>query len=204
MARRSDHSKEQIKEMALDAAQELAAKDGMSGISARKITSAIGYTVGTLYLEFKNLDDLLLHVNARTLDSMYKELKQASEQCQSPTDCILAIGRAYVNFATQNPHQWNMIFEHRLAEDEQAPHWFIQKVDVAFELVEQQLKKLMSNHSSEKITHTSRALWCSVHGICALAVTSKLESSDAAYIQGLTDSLIKYFLAGLTLELKGE
>jgi len=204
MARRSDHSKEEIKELALIAAEKIVSEDGYSGLSARKIAKEIGYTVGTLYLVFSNLDDLIIHVNARTLDNLYTVLRRSSVKCRQPKTCILAIGRAYVAFATDYPRHWTMIFEHSLSDKGLLPDWFNSKVAAMFELVEQQLQPLMIGQPKRKLSQAARTLWCGVHGICALAVTNKLELTDTESIQHLTDSLIKYYLTGLALDLKGE
>ena len=204
MARRSDHSKEQIREMALSAAEKIVAKDGASGLSARKIAEKIGYTVGTLYLVFDNQDDLILQVNARTLTELYQHLKHASEKCRQPRTCIIAIGRAYVEFAVRYPERWKLIFEHSLPGGLSVPEWFQVKVNVMFDLVEQQLLPLLATQSKRKLSQTARTLWCGVHGICVLAVTNKLEDNDIGTIQGLTDSLIHYFISGLLQELAGD
>ena len=204
MARRSEHSKEQIRDMALVAAEKIAAKDGLSGLSARKIAKEIGYTVGTLYLVFRNLDDLVLHVNARTLDALYEQMQRSLQKCRQPRTCVVGLGRAYVQFATDNPKLWNMVFEHQLTEDDQVPHWFADKVNKMFQLVETQLIPLLEHHSEKKIDMVSKAIWCGVHGICSLAVTGKLDIRDAESINVLTDSLINNYLAGLATTLKGE
>ncbi|MDH5325970.1 MAG: TetR/AcrR family transcriptional regulator [Gammaproteobacteria bacterium] len=210
MARRSDHSKDEIREMALAAASALADRHGLSGISARKVATDIGYTVGTLYLVFKNLDDVILHVNAQTLDQLFSQLREATQDCKEPTQCILAMARAYVGFATRYPKRWSMVFEHNLPEGEPVPDWLALKVNDMFELVETQLISLIPpqheigvggsdlvNNSTSERQQVSRTIWCGVHGICALAVTGKLEIGGAESINVLTDSLIKNYLAGL-------
>ena len=77
MARRSDHSREELYVMALAAAREIAEKDGLRGLKARRISREIGYTVGTLYNVFSNLDDLIIHLNGTTLDALYVSCAQA-------------------------------------------------------------------------------------------------------------------------------
>ena len=54
MARRSDHTREEIREMALVATEQIVSVAGFSALSARKIAKKIGYTVGSLYLLFDN------------------------------------------------------------------------------------------------------------------------------------------------------
>ena len=60
MARRKDHSHDQLHKMALDATREIAEKEGLSGITARRIAKQIGYSPGTLYNVFENLEDLII------------------------------------------------------------------------------------------------------------------------------------------------
>ena len=89
MARRSEHSKEEIRDMALAAAQDIVKAEGLAGLSARKIAKKIGYTVGTLYLVFKNQDDLILTINARTLDALAAKMQDALQKCRQPRTCIV-------------------------------------------------------------------------------------------------------------------
>ena len=210
MARRSDHSKEEITEMTLLAAEKIVDAQGYSGLSARKIAAEIGYTVGTLYLVFKNQDELTLTVNARTLDSLYTHLAAAVEECDSPQSCAIIMGRAYIEFAKSFPNRWNMIFEHKIPDDALIPIWYESRVEQIFELIEQQLAPLMTNQTDQKLAQVARTLWCGVHGICVLAMTKKLRilgagvgNEGGSTVEILTDSLINNFLAGLKMELKG-
>ena len=85
MGRRSEHSRDQIAGMALEAASRLVQAHGLSGLSARRIAAEIGYTPGTLYLVFRNLDELILHLNGTTLDALFQRLETAhGETRKSP------------------------------------------------------------------------------------------------------------------------
>ena len=59
VGRRSDHTRAEIRSMAVDAAEVLVVREGYGGLTARKVAAQIGYTVGTLYLVFQNLDELV-------------------------------------------------------------------------------------------------------------------------------------------------
>jgi len=210
MARRSDHSKEEITEMILLAAEKIVDAQAYTGLSARKIAAEIGYTVGTLYLVFKNQDELTLTVNARTLDKLYAHLETSVENCDSPQSCVIIMGRAYIEFAKAYPNRWNMIFEHKIPDEALIPIWYESRVEQIFELIEQQLAPLMTNQTDQKLAQVARTLWCGVHGICVLAMTKKLrilgagvDSGGSSTVEILTDSLINNFLAGLKMELKG-
>ena len=74
MARRSDHTREELRRMALDAARAIIESDGLRALSTRRLAKAIGYTPGTLYQLFEDLDDLIIEVNVETLDALHAAL----------------------------------------------------------------------------------------------------------------------------------
>ena len=84
MGRRSDHSREELEEMAIDAAAKIVETEGFQSLTARKVASKIGYTVGTLYHVFRNFDDLVIHLNARTIDEMAELIQKAVKRKRSP------------------------------------------------------------------------------------------------------------------------
>lgn len=204
MARRNEHSKDELREMILRATEMLVDSGGLQQMSTRKIAQMIGYTVGTLYLFFKNLDDLILQVNARTLDRMLDDLRTVTEDGIDPRSNIIAMGHAYVLFAVEHPERWRMVFEHTLAPGEPVPDWFTTKIDDLFGLVEKHVADYLggSGKSNLQSKSATQALWCGVHGICALSVTNKVDIPGITSVQELTDSLITHFLAGVGAQSK--
>ncbi len=198
MARRSDHSREEIRDMALAAAEAIVADQGLPAVSARKVAGAIGYTVGTLYLVFDNLDDLLLQVNARTLDRLHRQIIEEQSCCADARERLLQLGHSYIRFADAEPHAWKMIFEHRLSDDRGAPPWFRDKVARMFALVEERLTQLSPARAPREIAQAARALWGGVHGICMLAISGTLGVAGVESVQEVTQTLMSHFLQGFT------
>lgn len=198
MARRSDHSREQIREMALAAAEKIVAEQGYPALSSRKVAAAIGYTVGTLYLVFENLDDLILQVNARTLDRLHRRMLADQKRCPDTRACLLQLGHSYILFADEEPHAWQMVFEHRLADERGSPDWFREKVARMFALVEEHLAPLANDRSQREIAQAARALWGGVHGICTLAITHTLGVAGVESVQEITQILMSNFLSGFS------
>ena len=198
MARRSDHSREELRELALAAAEHIVVEQGYEGLSARKVASAIGYTVGTLYLVFENLDELILHINARTLDRLHARMSESQSQCKDARDCLLQLGQVYIRFADDDPHRFAMVFAHRSSEDRGIPAWYQEKIARMFALVEEKLEPLAKQQTRDEITQASRALWGGVHGICILALSDNLGVAGVDSVQDLTQSLISNYLKGFT------
>jgi AcrR family transcriptional regulator len=198
MARRSDHSREEIREMALQAAEEIVVDKGFEGLSARKVAASIGYTVGTLYLVFENIDDLILKVNARTLDRLYARLAETRAGARDGRDWLLQLGEVYIRFADEDPHRWSMIFEHRLSEGRDLPDWYQEKIERMFATVEEALTPLAGGRPRKEIAQAARVIWGGVHGICILALGDRLGVAGVDSVQDLTESLISNYLTGFT------
>ena len=65
MGRRSSHTPQQLKDLILEAAYEIIEVQGLAGLSAREVARRIGYSPGTIYNMFENLDDVVLRIEAR-------------------------------------------------------------------------------------------------------------------------------------------
>jgi len=196
MARRNDHSRDEIREMALAAAEEIVASQGMEGLSARRVAQTIGYTVGTLYHVFANLDDLIVQLNGRTLDQLHRHMLEGISPEASAYTTLQTLGDRYLRFASEETHRWEMVFKHRLPEERKAPAWLREKVSRTFALVETQLKALAPHRQTREITLAARALWGGVHGICILALTGNLGIAGVDSVAYLTHSLMDNYLAG--------
>ncbi len=197
MGRRNEHTREELREISLRAAEQLVAEHGLAGLSTRKVVAGIGYTVGSLYIVFRNLDDLIVQMNERTLDVLYGKLATAVADPPSPTAAIRALAQAYLNFALTETNRWLALYEHRLPEGQTVPDSFTDKVARMFDLVQRHLGRLCPHRSPEDIALAARALWSGVHGVCVLSLDRKLESIGGRPMREVADSLLDNYLAGL-------
>lgn len=196
MARRSDHSREEIHQMALDAAEAIVSAEGYKGLSARKLATAINYTVGTLYLVFQNLDDIVLQVNERTLDALYHWLQTHTSQETAPDAQIHALASAYITYAKANTARWSMLFEYIAEKGNDFPDDYQLKVGKVFGLVEAALKPMAGQASAIELEQAARVLWASVHGICLLKIRQRLDLAGGQSTEDMTRLLIDNFLCG--------
>ncbi len=198
MGRRNEHTREELREIALQAAEHLVAEHGLAGLSTRKVVGRIGYTVGSLYMVFRNLDDLIAQMNERTLETLQARLIAAIADRPPPAAAIRTLAQVYITFALAETHRWLAIYQHRMPEGQPLPESFTDKVTGMFELVQQQLALLCPQRSPGEIASAARALWSGVHGICILGFDQKLEMVGGRPIQEVTGSLLDHYLAGFT------
>lgn len=201
MARRSDHTREELKQLILDKAWKIAGKKGFEGLTARAIAAEAGYAPGTIYNLFKSMDDLILQINARTLDLLYETLSNpaCNDPKKSPSGNMKAMAASYMAFARDYRPYWLMLFHFRLPEGRKVQKWYQGKIDALFEPLEKLLTPLFTERQKNKRKMAARVLWSSVHGLCFLQETGKVSivSGDDGQAGDMAAYLIDTFLAGL-------
>ncbi len=196
MGRRSEHSAEELREMILTAASDLILTHGLAGISAREIARKIDYSPGTLYNAFRNLDDVILTIQARLLDALDARLADLPLDGDPHAD-IQRIATAYVAFTHENARLWNLLFEHHLPPGTPVPDWYRSKLDGLMTRLENALKPLMANGGPDVTRRAAGVLWASVHGITSLSTADKLTNVTRETADALVSDLISRYLDGI-------
>ena len=194
MARRSDHSRDELRTLILGAAREIAEEEGLSGLTARRIADRIGYAPGTIYNLFENLDDLILQVRGETLDAIFVYLSADASEGE-PVDVLLSIANRYIAFVRKHANLWNLMFEHRLSDNAHVPDWYHEKSLRAMKLAEDALSGLFPSGQEAERFHHAQVLWTSLHGICSIQIGGKLVVNESA--ESMARSLITNYVAGL-------
>ena len=196
MGRRSTHTPEQLRQLILDAAQAIIEVNGLAGLSAREIARRIGYSPGTIYNMFQNLDDVVLHIEARVLDALDERLKAALAD-GAPEEKVSRLAEAYLAFTQERPKLWNLLFEHYMPADSQTPAWYQQKLELLMSRVETAMAPLFPPEADIERHRAARVLWAGVHGITSLATANKLSNVTTEAANLLVRDLIKNYLTGV-------
>jgi len=196
MGRRSIHTPEELRELIIQAATEIIEQDGLEGLSAREIAKRIGYSPGTLYNVFENLDDLLLTIEARLLDRLSERLAD-TDTSGTPEQRLRRLAEVYFTFTQESPKLWNLLVEHRLPAGRQVPTWYRAKLESLLTPLEDALAPLVAGSDSSTRKRAARTLWAGVHGMTSLSTANKLSPVTAQVGQSLVDDLVTTYLAGL-------
>jgi AcrR family transcriptional regulator len=95
----------------LAAARDLLAETGdQEAVSVRAVAERVGVTTPSIYLHFKDKDDLLDAVCAEVFEALGVALAEASALDGSPLERLIAQGRAYVHFALEKPEHYRLAF----------------------------------------------------------------------------------------------
>lgn len=193
MARRYEHSQEEIKAMVLRAASKIVVEEGAAALNVRHIAKNIGYTVGSVYMVFENMADLVLHMNSETLDeiatafdkidsdSAYRDLEQMVEH--------------YFMFAVLKFNRWSMLFGNRFIDSTQFPEWYRTKLNQPAILIAKKIAALHPLNTVQQNRQSSTALWGGIQGICFLTITGKTDKTTIAEAQESLRVLVRSIVA---------
>jgi len=109
IAERKEREKEEMKRRILDAAQKLFLENGYEKVSIRNIADAIEYSPATIYLYFKDKNELLFALHQEAFHKLTGEFQQVLRE-QDPYERLVAMGRTYVRFAVENPEMFDLMF----------------------------------------------------------------------------------------------
>lgn len=193
MARRNDHTREELIELTLKKVKEFLAVHPHHDLSLRKVATQIGYVPSTLVNVFGNYNLLLLQVVAQTVDELQIEASKALEQSNSTEEALFNLAYCYHDFAQQNPYRWQLIFQHTM-NGEDLPDWQSNRIEAMTGMLEKLIAILSPNKSPIEIVQASRVLWAGVHGITVLSVDDKFFTSDPIDGKALIENLLLNYL----------
>lgn len=200
MGRRSSHTPEELRELIIVAATEVIEGAGLAGLSAREIARRIGYSAGTLYNVFADIDDLVLTIEQRLLEKLALQLNEVPKAADA-TQHVCDLAAAYLAFTQLRPRLWNLLFEHHMPHDWKVPPHFQARMDALLGIVEQALKPILTDADPARRQRATRVLWASVHGITSLATAEKLTNVTAENAALLVDDVVRTYIAGLQAEM---
>jgi AcrR family transcriptional regulator len=175
LARRSDHTRDELEALILAEAHKLLAETGLQRFSAREVAKRIGYSVGTLYNVFGSLDRMLLAVNSRTFVTWAAEIGERLAGAGPEGDRIALLVRAYFDFATSNPNLWTAIYHHRLPPGEEIPDTYFRQRGELTSILEDEIARVLPAEARDRARPLARSLLATVHGHVVFMITGTFD-----------------------------
>lgn len=194
--RRSGHAQRgkegDTRQAILDAAVKLFLEHGHESFSLRQVARAIGYTPTTIYLYFKDKDDLLFHVVIEGFRHFGAMLEAGYAEGRTPIERLVGIGRAYVRFGLENPLHYRLMFMERgeFFRREPPPGFEapLEAFDILLSTVEECIR---SGHLQGGDPYTAAvAVWAAVHGYVALALSMPALMPDRSAVEAMIYEMV--------------
>jgi AcrR family transcriptional regulator len=188
ISNRKERQKEELRVKILQAAKELFMVKGFEDTSIRNIAEKIEYSPTTIYLYFKDKDDIFFALHSEgfaLLNQYFKPLAHVAD----PFERLKAISKAYITFAMENGEFYDLMFIIRSPMktlDKADSNW--EEGNRAFGFLVQTIMECINKGYFKGMQPEILAFtcWSMVHGIASLeirnrcSVVSELNQQDLA------------------------
>ena len=162
-----------------NAAIRLFEKDGVRGVSMRKVAAEVGITPMAIYNHFENMEGLLLHVYENGVRKLARSMRAAVGKQDRVDLKLKALMKSYVRFGLRNQQYYSLLFGTEFIQKylwDQPPRSLMM---VSFwssltETVEGCQRKglIPPDHNAQEVaTH----LWSSMHGYTMFLSIGRLQ-----------------------------
>lgn len=195
---RREKEKRERRSLILKTARRLFLEKGFENVSIRRIAEKIEYSPATIYLYFKDKNDILFALHAEGFEKFYEE-QQAILSVRDPWKRLLKHAEVYLSFAMKNPEYYDLMFIMRgpFEEMKTKEEWDVGMR--SYEFLKQNIKDCIDAGSlpGANLDAAAFAFWSFVHGISALAVRGRClifpQERLPSIIEGALDFMAKGF-----------
>jgi AcrR family transcriptional regulator len=193
MAGKVEKRRNDLRNRLIDIAEARINEAGLSAIKARDLAKRAECAVGAIYNVFGDLQDIIIAVNGRTFKRLGSRVAQSLEGKESlpPTDRLIAMSCAYLEFASANPKAWHALFDVRMTKDMAVPQWYLDELERLFGFIAGPVRECFPVMSDEDIALMTRALLSSVHGIVLLGIENRISGVPEDQLQRMIALILR-------------
>lgn len=171
--------KEDLRSVILEAAKKLFVHEGYEATSIRKIAKEIGFSPTTIYLYYKDKNDIVYALHQVGF-GILKERFFPLMAVENPFERLKALGKLYIQFAFANPEYYQVMFMMKeplsfLNSQKENNEWIEGELVIEFlknTVIECQTKGYFKEMDPVAVTIHA---WAAVHGLVSLHVTQHLD-----------------------------
>jgi AcrR family transcriptional regulator len=177
VAERRQREREEVRAKILDAAGELFLHEGFENVSIRRIAEKIEYAPSTIYLYFKDKDDLLATICQEMFEKLSLRLEKLMTKDLSPLELVRQGLKLYIEFGLAHPNHYLVTFNvHALVHA--SGHDLGEKPPSGlrgFAILGQCLQGGIDDGSIRKqdLVPLAQSVWMMAHGVTNMLITSR-------------------------------
>ena len=174
---RKEKQKLEIRKLILEASMKLFMEEGFGNVTIRKIADLIEYSPTTVYLYFKDKDEIFFSLHDIGFQKM-EEMNRDLAAINNPLLRLHKMGENYLEFGMSNPEYYNLMFiqdEPMKKITELGCDWV--KGDSALNRLKETVSECIEKGYIPKgDPHlVSLSVWSFVHGLVSLAIRGRME-----------------------------
>jgi len=196
ISERKEREKLEMRRRILDAAMNMFLEDGYDKTSIRNIAEKIEYSPATIYLYFKDKDELLYEVQKdafQKLDEVFRAHCTATE----PLERLKQICHTYIRFGNEHPELYDLMFIIRapmnVVEEKEMWDNGSEAFDFLVQCLQQCIDQKLIKYNDVMIAALS--VWSMGHGLISLNIRCRfkvMEMDEAQVSQAISFSIEEF------------
>ena len=172
---RKERARQEMKELILETAKELFLKEGFKNVSIRRIAELMEYSPATIYLYFKDKNEMLLALQNEGFEKLLQYQKPLAA-IRDPWEKLHKHAQVYISFALENPEYYDLMFIMRGPAEKIAE---MKKWDAGIRSLQVLRDNVLACMETGQMKRkdadsTVFALWALVHGIASLIIRKRM------------------------------
>jgi AcrR family transcriptional regulator len=175
---RKAKEKENLRALILQGAKKLFLEKGIEQTTIRGIAEEINYSVGTVYVYFKDKNAILHALHSQGFSDLGGRF-QVLFNVRNPMERLHTMGRVYLQFAAENPDMYNLMLNVK------APIEFLSTIHseewnegkATFAALKATVKACMDagHFKGHQLEPLAFMFWSVVHGMCSLMTGKRIK-----------------------------
>lgn len=188
IAERKKREKIELKEKIIAAATELFLEQGFERASIRMIADKIEYSPATIYLHFKDKNELFATVSERAF-ALFFEYFSAVNSIEDPMHRLKELGKQYLKFASDHPAYYDLMFVNRAPMEHEDQQWSGERShDILINTVQECMDQ--GHFKGHELHPLSLAIWSAVHGLASLKLRKRLSMYEGENVDLLLEKAL--------------
>ncbi|HUN67090.1 MAG TPA: TetR/AcrR family transcriptional regulator [Bacteroidota bacterium] len=168
-----------MRKLILETAMQLFLEEGFGNISIRRIADKIEYSPATIYLYFKDKDEILYALHTEGFEELFR-CQQSITTTVDPRERLRRHGEAYIRFGLEHPEYYNLMFITRGPGKKihEGDDWTVGRRSYEFFLQDVQASIDAGIIREADPMVAAFALWSVAHGIVSLILRNRCPMID--------------------------
>jgi AcrR family transcriptional regulator len=191
---RKERDRQEMRETILKSAHQLFVDKGFEDVSIRNIAEAIEYSPATIYLYFKDKNQIFYALHGEAFKK-FNEFLSPLAAIKDPFKRLIKMGEKYMEFAFHSPKYYDIMFIMQAPMDcaENSEEW--KEGEIAHCQLENLVKECqgVGYFQNKEYKTLSFLIWSTMHGMCSLVLRDRMKVYEESERVKMLDKSFKMF-----------
>ena len=196
ITQRKERDKQEMRLKILETAKQIFIEEGFEKASIRAIADRIEYSPATIYLYFKDKNELFFSVHETGFEKLNLEMIDAIEGIIDPIDELRARGFAYMKFAFQNPEMYDLMFIQNAPMESMKDSEIWTCGHKCFMLMCESIQKCIDTKSIRvsDLYIGAMSIWSFMHGLVSLKIRNRFQKFEGVDLEELMKGSVEQMI----------